>query len=759
MHKMKVAMITGSYPTYPCGVGDYTQRLSRELASQGLHVHVITTDRPEIQPTADERLTVKKLVPSWKLRHAFRLLPCLKQIGPDLIHVQYPTRGYKWHLLPNFLPLFCRLTLPTSTRVVTIHEFTIAHWLRKLGMTPLIFLSHLIILPDEREQKAVLRWFPWLKNRCKVIPIGANIDPVVASENIQEVEDPPWIVYFGFLTKSKDFMTLLYAFHHLLSKGVQCKLRLISELSRSDYAMIKRLGIEHATTVTGYCSPEQLSRYIMQATVCVLPFVDGVSLRRGTFLTALQHGLPVVTTWGRNVPQELVNFENVVMTPVGDDQAMSDAIVKLLREPDLRRKISNNAQKLGERFSWSDIALDHLEQYRSLVTPSLAGPARGPITMRQIKIALDGRLLDIPTGIGRYTTYLIQTLSSISSHKDFYILSDRSSATAMGNEHVKPIRLPHTNRVVWSNCCLPFVFTRESFHLFHAFDNLGLPLLWPKRGMKYVLTVHDIIPIMFPKFVKMNHYWYFSTVFKRLLTMSDAIIATSVCVRQNILGKFDIAPEKIHVIYSGIDHQKFNRRLDLRQIADVKKKFKLDDRRYILFVGVIEPKKNLQRLVAAYKLLTERMAFNKDYQLVIVGNLGWSYEDLFETINISRLHQDVRFLYSVDDTDLAILYSGAELFIFPSLYEGFGFPPLEAMACGCPVIVSDTASLPEVVGDAGLFVDPNSVDDIADLILRVVGDPSLRNELRQKGLERARFFSWEKTARMTLEVYDRAIHS
>lgn len=366
-HAYKVAMITGSFPDAPCGVGDYTARLSQELARQGIHVCVLTTDLPEIK-SPQPSITVCKVVKSWRLYNTFRFVRFLKAMKPDIIHIQYPTREYRWFLLPNFLPLICWVIFPKLCRIATIHEFSIAHKFRRIGMIFLLLLSNKIIFPDQREASAVLKWFPWLKGRYTVIPIGANIEPVPNTVTSRRIAEIPYIVYFGFATKSKDVITLFHAFKQLLLHGVQCKLVMITHLSDEDHSVMKESGIEHAITVTGYCTPEQVSVYFTNATACVLPFKDGVSLRRGTFLTALRHGLPVVTTIGEKIPDVLKNWENVILTPIGDYQAMSDAILKLFHDPVLRNKISYNAMELGKCFSWDNIGLQHVALYSSMLT-------------------------------------------------------------------------------------------------------------------------------------------------------------------------------------------------------------------------------------------------------------------------------------------------------------------------------------------------------------------------------------------------------
>lgn len=367
-HTYKVAMITGSFPDAPCGVGDYTHRLANGLTKLGIAVAVITTDDACITASEITNPSIFKLIKNWRLYHIFKIINCIKRIRPDCIHIQYPTRGYKWSLLPNMLPLFCRLFFPKILRVTTIHEFSIAHPLRKMGMIFLLLFSDKIIFPDQREAESVLKWIPLIKTNYTVIPIGTNIEPSFSGKMAEKTLNIPYIIYFGFATKSKGIDTLLYAFKHLRSFAISCKLVMITQLSYPLQEMIKKLNLEQEIVVTGHCSPEQISHYFQNALACVLPFNDGISLRRSSFLTALCHNVPVITTKGKGIPPCLKNRENVILTEIGNSGEIADAIVALLQNPELRQKISNNAKELAKNFSWDTICKKHAEFYLSNIT-------------------------------------------------------------------------------------------------------------------------------------------------------------------------------------------------------------------------------------------------------------------------------------------------------------------------------------------------------------------------------------------------------
>jgi glycosyltransferase involved in cell wall biosynthesis len=210
-----------------------------------------------------------------------------------------------------------------------------------------------------------------------------------------------------------------------------------------------------------------------------------------------------------------------------------------------------------------------------------------------------------------------------------------------------------------------------------------------------------------------------------------------------------VSPEKVEVIYCGVD--KAFRPFPERKVASFRQQRGLPEK-IILFVGTIEPRKNLARLVEAYSHLRDRSV-----KLVIGGARGWLYEEVFARVEELELTGDVLFPGYIPPDELPLWYNVAELFVYPSLYEGFGLPPLEAMACGTPVITSNVSSLPEVVGEAGLTVDPMDSEGLAETINQMLDDGALRQSMRERGLARASRFSWTKAARETVRVYRRAL--
>jgi len=280
--------------------------------------------------------------------------------------------------------------------------------------------------------------------------------------------------------------------------------------------------------------------------------------------------------------------------------------------------------------------------------------------------------------------------------------------------------------------------------LFHATEHL-LPRL---KGARTVLTVHDLIFLLFPEYHLPLNKWFLNRFMPLFVRRADAIIAVSQCTKDDLIRHYAVPSEKIAVVYEGVD-ARFQPVTDLDALAQVQARYGLPER-YILSVGTIEPRKNLTTLLEAYRTLR---AQGSELKLVIVGKKGWLYEGFFRRLRELGLEGEVVLPGFVLDGDLPALYSAAELFVFPSLYEGFGLPPLEAMACGTPVIASNASSLPEVVGEAGVLIDPRDVSGLAEAMRRVLTDERLREEMQIKGLERAKQFTWGRAAAMTLEVY------
>ncbi len=268
-----------------------------------------------------------------------------------------------------------------------------------------------------------------------------------------------------------------------------------------------------------------------------------------------------------------------------------------------------------------------------------------------------------------------------------------------------------------------------------------------KLKISAVCIIHDLVAVLpdFKYLVSLKARILENLFLRLAIKRSKKIITISQNTKKDIYSLCNVGLHKVSVIYPGF-HSRFCPIKDEDKTKKVLRRYGLD-KGFIFFVGTLEPRKNIIRLIEAY--------FRGRFQakLVIVGKRGWLYQEIFKKIKELNLKNRIVFLDYVPDEDLPYLYNAASCFVYPSLYEGFGLPPLEAMACGCPVITSNISSLPEVVGDAGILVDPYNIDDIAGALKKILSDENLRQELKQKGFIQAQKFSWQKTTKQILKIF------
>lgn len=277
-------------------------------------------------------------------------------------------------------------------------------------------------------------------------------------------------------------------------------------------------------------------------------------------------------------------------------------------------------------------------------------------------------------------------------------------------------------------------------------------------NIRKVITVYDIIPLIMPEFFKFRE----DELLRRILAGIDPdtwILCISESTKNDLCAyKKEIDPQKVVVTHLAASDS-FYPCDDKHLIDTVKKKYQIPEGQYILSLSTLEPRKNIDHLIKCYANVMAQENLN-DLNLVLIGTKGWDYNKIFETLNkFPQIKNHVVLTDFVEDQDLAPLFAGALVFVYPSFYEGFGLPPLEAMQCGLPAIVSDTSSLPEVVGDAGLLISPTNEDALCQAILSIYKNESLRTELSKKSLERAKLFSWDNCVADTIGVYEKAIEN
>ena len=357
-------------------------------------------------------------------------------------------------------------------------------------------------------------------------------------------------------------------------------------------------------------------------------------------------------------------------------------------------------------------------------------------------------LLSSLSGIGRYAFEISNKLGAISDRNFIYyyghyskklltqptqsVLTSKVKSLLVKNSVVKKI----ARKIIMSVGSL----YRPTFELYWEPSFIPLDSI---KAKKVITSVHDFSFILYKDFHPKERIEYFEKYFFKNIYRSDMIITGSEYTKREILRRLDFDESKVRVIYHGVRHDVF------RPLDDLRLGFELP-KRFILSVGSLEPRKNLIGLLNAYNLLDDTI--KDEYKLILVGFKGWENKEIMRLIELNK--NNVQYLGYISDEDLAKVYNLASVFVYPSFYEGFGLPPLEAMACGLPVVTSNVSSLPEVGGDAVIYCDPNDIVDIKNKIELVLGDGDMRADMKKKGLEQAAKFTWEKSAVEHLAVFE-----
>jgi len=371
-----------------------------------------------------------------------------------------------------------------------------------------------------------------------------------------------------------------------------------------------------------------------------------------------------------------------------------------------------------------------------------------------MKIGIDGRASKWyrGTGIGTYTYQLINNLSKIDSINNYiFFMSEYPNNMTLGKNISLVDISKGVNNGFWDDINLPNALNDKDIDLYHVPQNgVGLSM---NNKYSSVITLHDVIPYRMPETVSERYLKIFSESIPNIVNGTNGIITVSNYSKNDILKTFDFPEEKIFVtplasepIYKPLD------KLICKNI--VKKKYSISED-YILYVGGFSPRKNIPGLIKAFSKLSYK---NKHcIKLVIAGTKGQSYDNYQKLTEKLGISNKVVFPGFIPTIDLPFLYNAANLFVYPSFYEGFGLPPLEAMSCGIPIISSNLTSIPEVVGSSGILVDPHNIGEIATAMNNVLLDKELSDKLSASGIRRASEFSWRKTAFETISSYNKII--
>lgn len=365
-----------------------------------------------------------------------------------------------------------------------------------------------------------------------------------------------------------------------------------------------------------------------------------------------------------------------------------------------------------------------------------------------MRIAIDASTLSTQGGPRTYLLGLLDALFRVDSGNDYLIFYNdpvHLGRFPRAKELVLPGKSPLA-RLWREHVLLPLACRREGAELLHC-PKSAIPFFSP--GCPVVVTLHDLIPVKHPELEKMAAQLYWRLHISRAARRSDFVITISEWAKAEIMAEYAVPADKIAVIMQSFDPLMLEAR-DPETGQRVRASYGLPAE-YILYVGTIQPRKNLVTLIEAFHCLRQEMAGAP--RLVIVGRKGWLYEDLFARIKSLGLTDDVLFTGFVPDEELPYLFDGAKVFVYLSLFEGFGRPPLEAMACGVPVITSASTAIPEVVGTAGITVPPLDTSAVVAALRRVLTDETLMAGMKARGVTQAGKFSWERAASETLAVY------
>lgn len=381
-----------------------------------------------------------------------------------------------------------------------------------------------------------------------------------------------------------------------------------------------------------------------------------------------------------------------------------------------------------------------------------------------MRVGIDCRTILNPdagekAGVAHYTYHLVKHLLKLDRVDEFVLFFDHRARNLI-QDFLEPNTIIRYFTYSRYKKYLPFfyshilsasVIANEKLDVFHSPANVV-----PLRYMgKFVVTVHDLAIYREPRAFPSRQGFSIKYLVPRSITRAQKVIAVSQSTKKDIEEFFNVPGERVEVISEGVDHDRFapGRFERSENRTYLHKAYGIRDK-YLLFIGTLEPRKNLIRLLEAFfQMLQRQPALANEYQLVLAGQAGWLYQEIFEEVRNRNLGKCVLFPGYVPAKDIPRLYANAEVFVYPSLYEGFGLPVLEAMASGTPVLTSNLSSLPEITGDAAALVDPNDEEGMSKALEKIILDGDYRESLAKKGAARAADFSWEKCAKATLDLY------
>ena len=389
-----------------------------------------------------------------------------------------------------------------------------------------------------------------------------------------------------------------------------------------------------------------------------------------------------------------------------------------------------------------------------------------------LKIVIDVTPIDAkPSGVGLYTLNLIKALSKLENKESFKLglaYQFRLKNWLKIKLKLSTKEFPQSIEILKNNCdfyeiSLPVKFSNIAIEYFPEFFPLYIEnmiegnnifhgtnyTVYPFKGLTKIINIYDLAFIKYPSYID-SVVQNYAKIVKKCLTWTDIIITISESSKKDIINYLNFPEEKIFVT-------PLASRYNINYLDNIDQEKEIDNinydfsKPYLLFVSTIEPRKNITGIIKAFNYLKEK--YKIQHQLVLIGRKGWKFEPIFQEIETSPYNSEIHHLNYLNDKHLAIFYSKAEVFVYPSFYEGFGLPVLEAMTLGTPVVTSNTSSIPEVAGDGAILINPDEILELAEGILKVISDQKIKQDLIIKGRKQSQNFSWEKTAKETLKAY------
>jgi len=653
----------------------------------------------------------------------------------DMIHVLFPEESSVFHKI--YYKMIVKRAAANASRVLTVSENSKHDIVKYLNVSP----EKIVVTYNAVEKK-----------------FGRSNEDKIKGARLRLGINGRFILYVGNQKPHKNVRLLIDAYQQLKGK-IDHLLVIVGLKDRVFQNSLRGMKLE-GVMFLGEVADELLPCLYTGADVFVTP-----SLYEG-------FGLPIIEAFACETPVIAVDtlcaaeiMGNAgLRVGAGCTDELASAIYNVVTDEGLRNRLVRQGLVRVKRFSWEETVDRTLGLYdevykarfvkkRKELQPSSLSHKKS----RRIRVGINAsKYSDVHTGVGRFTNILCHHISELNSRCDFYMYT-ANKANQLHKISSKSVHIRRAGlnlqsnifRILWEQVALPYYSSRDKLELFHYTDH-ALSVM--QEVHPCIITVHDIAFIRFPHLFNRTRRIYKRFIFEKLVNKADIIITPSNSTKNDIKRYCGIDDEKIRVVLYGVE--KRFRPINKSKVEDYRSLNSLPSR-IILSVGTLEPRKNIVTLIKAFAKLREEGL--DDYKLVVAGSKGWLYKEIFNEIRTRGLQEEVLFLGNVADEDLPKLYNCADLFVYPSLYEGFGLPPLEAMACGVPVITSNTSSLPEVVGEAGVMVDPTNVNLLCERMGHVLEDSEVRHYMINRGLERVKLFSWRNTAKQIMKIYEETL--